>query len=460
MRERIAAGLLCGAVAAAGGSPVPVHEVEVPVAAAAPQEVRGTGGLQGFVVRVGAGPILTPAVAGRRVFAGSGAEMRAFDAITGRALWTRGVDDAGPTAPAVLEEEVYFNTASCTLYALDVATGARKWSRWIAGTVASTPAVSGGLVFVTGPAKEGAFKIEAYAAGNGGLQFARALPADVLSAPVVAGDRVFLALAGGRLLAYDLKGRMIWEKSEGAMAAPWPHGERLLVACGDGNGEPGLRSLDAATGASDARGVATPSSPPKPAPASPEKGMFAGGGGGGGGIPRPMPPATPDPRGDAAPGNDGPDSKAPPGTPTPGNGPGVVGAGGSFGFEGPRPCVLGTTAALAVNDRLLLQPLDGGEAVRVDLGAEAAGAPAAAGSLFVQATRDGRLLGFDPATGERRFEVRLTCEGKPVPLAASPAVWRGRAYVGTADGSLVVIDLPDPSADGWPMWGGSPQRAR
>lgn len=80
--------------------------------------------------------------------------------------------------------------------------------------------------------------------------------------------------------------------------------------------------------------------------------------------------------------------------------------------------------------------------------------------MFLQATRDGRILGVDPVSGALRFDVRLTREGKPLNLASSPAVWRGRAYLGTPDGMLVALDLPDASADGWPMWGGSPSRSK
>jgi outer membrane protein assembly factor BamB len=331
--------------------------------------------------------------------------------------------------------------------------------------VASTPTVSGGRVFVTGPAKEGGWKLECYAAGNGSLLFTRALPADALSAPVATEDRVFLGLAGGKVLAYDHKGKMVWEREEGALAAPWPEGPRLLVACGDESGRPGLRALDAATGERRDRGIATPSSPGNgnaPVP-EPESGMFAGGGGagGGGGIPRPVPPPAPAPSGEG-PGGPKDRGPSPPAGPTPGPAAGGSGVGvaGPFGFEGPRPCAIASTAALASGSDLLVQGLEGGEARRIPLGAEAAGAPVAAKSVFVQATRDGRLLGFDPVSGARRFEVRLTSEGNPIPLASSPAVWRGRAYVGTQDGRLVVVDLPEPSADGWPMWGGSPRRAK
>jgi hypothetical protein len=133
---------------------------------------------------------------------------------------------------------------------------------------------------------------------------------------------------------------------------------------------------------------------------------------------------------------------------------------GSLGYEGPRPCVLGGTVAMACERSLLLRTPAGAAIATVPLEGQAAGAPAAAGTLFVQATIEGRLLGVDPATGAVKFDLRLTCGGKPLPLGSSPAVVRGRAYLGTRDGRLVAVDLPEASVDGWAMWGGDAARGK
>jgi hypothetical protein len=37
-----------------------------------------------------------------------------------------------------------------------------------------------------------------------------------------------------------------------------------------------------------------------------------------------------------------------------------------------------------------------------------------------------------------------------------PAVVDGRLDVGTGDGRLVMLELNDPTADGWSPWGGGP----
>ncbi len=464
---RFAGFAVVGALAVAGGARAesgapapaaadhPVVEIRVPdVPAKSTKPVAlEAGDLQGYAVRVGGFPVLTPAVDGTRVYAGDVVEMRAFDALDGSRLWSSRVDDSQPTAPAVSSGHVYFNTQSCTLYDVEARTGERGWSKLVAHAVNSTPAVLGDRVYVTGPADGGGFKLEAYAARSGGLVFRVPLPADAITAPVASGDRLFLALGDGTVVAMDRDGKELWKRDVKALAAPWPTEDRLLVACGD-PANPDLVRLDRRTGTPDDRAVATPRDD--------GKGLAPGGdpapkaGGAGRPVAPPVPPASP------GAGLGGP-NKGRRGVPAPPPPPIPLGSGSayaSFGYEGPRPCVLGDVVAMTAGGDLVLRGVAAGEPRRVALGAPPVGAPVAAGTMFVQATRDGRILGIDPATGARRFEVRLTRAGNPLVPAASPSVWRGRAYLGTSDGLLLAFDLPDPSADGWPMWGGSPSRSK
>lgn len=446
-----------GARAESESTPPVLVEMRVPALpprTESPVPFSAAGGLEGFAVRVGEAAVLTPAVEGRRVFAGDLVEMRAFDAVDGRRLWSAKVDDSQPSAPAVSSGHVYFNTQSCTVYDVEASTGKRDWSQLVASSVASTPAILGDRLFVTGPAQAGGWKLEAYAARTGELAFRIPLSADVLSAPVASGDQVFLALADGTVLAVDRDGKEAWRRDVKALAAPWPTADRLLVACGSA-GDPELLNLDRATGSSDERAVATPRDGAKnrmEGPAGPKAG------GGPRPAPQPVPPVSPGAGLGGGPGGKGRGPLPPVVPPSTPSGSGSVA--GSFGYEGPRPCVLGQTVAVVAGEDLVLRNLSGGEIRRVPLGAGPAGAPVAAGTLFVQATRDGRIHGIDPATGALRFRVSLVRGGAPLPLFSSPAVWRGRAYVGTPDGMLLVFDLPDPSADGWPMWGGSATRAK
>ena len=432
----------------------------------------GDGG-EGFVVAVGGSRILTPGVDGRRVFAGSGMHMKAFDALTGANLWTTATGDGGPTAVACMGGRVYFNTASCTLYSMDAETGRTQWSHWIAGSVVTTPTVAGNRVYVSGPNdKGGGLKIECLAVATGKVLYGKSIPQEVLSAPVADGDRLFLALADGSVMALDEKGDVLWERNQQALAAPWPEGGRLLVASGAFE-NPTLANMDAATGLAS-RAVATPRDPgARPSP-PPEPSKMASGGrnnrGAGrvGGVQRPGLPEGPgkDPSGGPSGTGTPPPNPTPPSSPTPTPVRPPRGGIGGFGYEGPRPCVSGGSAAMAVDGALLLQPVDGlGEVKRLPLvdtnGGRPAGSAVAAGGLFLVATLDGALQAFDAETGDARFTYRFrTASGQPLVIGGSPAIHRGRAYFGTHDGRLVGVDLPDASADGWPMWGGGPGRSK
>ncbi len=41
-------------------------------------------------------------------------------------------------------------------------------------------------------------------------------------------------------------------------------------------------------------------------------------------------------------------------------------------------------------------------------------------------------------------------------LRFQPALAGGRLFIGTTNGKLIAVDLADPTADGWTMWGGGP----
>ncbi|MHC4821292.1 MAG: outer membrane protein assembly factor BamB family protein [Planctomycetota bacterium] len=428
-----------------------------------------SGDLQGFIAQVGQGKILTPAVDNQRVIAGSGNSMKAFDALTGRRLWSSATDDGGPTSPALLGGRVTFNTASCTLYSLDAKTGRRQWSYWIAGSVVTTPTASGDLVFVTGPDdKSGGVKIEALDAKTGKLRFTRRVSREILSAPVVRDGRVFCTMTDGSVMALDFKGKVLWHRSLQALSAPWPDGKRLLIARGDPK-NPALANIDARTG-DGGRAVATPPA----VPTNPRKGMVRGGGAnrrgvGRGAAPRPgldREPGAPggNGAGNGTPGNPG-NPGAPPATPVPpvpAVGGQRVGVGG-FGYEGPRPCVSRRRVAMAAGNTMRVSSLDGAQKWSESLGERqrAVGSVVAAGDLFLVATLGGELHGYDVETLERTFRMRFKFEGgAPMVLTSSPSVHRGRAYLGTANGLVLGIDLPDASADGWPMWGGGPERAK
>src|SRR3974377_1170210 len=81
----------------------------------------------------GGHPLATPAVVGDRIFLGGGFgsyEFYAFDARDGRLAWQYQTSDDGPTAAAVAEGHVVFNTECCELEVLTV-DGAPVWKKWL-----------------------------------------------------------------------------------------------------------------------------------------------------------------------------------------------------------------------------------------------------------------------------------------------------------------------------------------
>ena len=89
-------------------------------------------------------PLATPAVSDGRVFVGGGFgsyEFYAFDLADGRHDWTYRTADDGPTAAAVSEGFVAFNTESCELEVLTVE-GVPAWKRWLGDPLMSMPAIA------------------------------------------------------------------------------------------------------------------------------------------------------------------------------------------------------------------------------------------------------------------------------------------------------------------------------
>jgi outer membrane protein assembly factor BamB len=83
------------------------------------------------------------------------------------------------------------------------------------------------------------------------------------------------------------------------------------------------------------------------------------------------------------------------------------------------------------------------------MGDHAAAPPAVAnGKLFV-ATRSGQLLRVDPDSGKITGRINLDA-----PAASQPVIDHGRVLVGTTRSELVCVDTGDPKLTGWNQWGG------
>ncbi len=81
--------------------------------------------------------------------------------------------------------------------------------------------------------------------------------------------------------------------------------------------------------------------------------------------------------------------------------------------------------------------------------------PAMAGEKIFVGTYTGSVLGLSRKDGKKFCEVPI---GEPITF--QPALAKGWIYASTEGGTIVGVNLKDPSIDGWPMWGGGPGHNR
>jgi hypothetical protein len=147
---------------------------------------------------------------------GGDAALMSLDARTGTVRWqTAGFFGT----PAVAGGRVLVNGPS-GLEARSASTGALLWSRAPGGNFWTAPAVTNGVVYVTGT-DNGVFKLFAYTATNGALRWTRTLTGqNIFSWLAVAGGRVIVATSSG-LRAYDAaSGAPRWSRAIAANSSP------------------------------------------------------------------------------------------------------------------------------------------------------------------------------------------------------------------------------------------------
>ena len=114
-------------------------------------QVTGTASVADGIAYIGAGPD-----------APSGS-LHAFDATTGRPLWSAG--DALLQFPAVADGVAYTSNAAGLLEAIDTATGATRWRVQLTGEV-RTPVVSGGIVYLLAGNEHRVYAVDAATGGK------------------------------------------------------------------------------------------------------------------------------------------------------------------------------------------------------------------------------------------------------------------------------------------------------
>lgn len=132
---------------------------------------------------------------------------------------------------------------------------------------------------------------------------------------------------------------------------------------------------------------------------------------------------------------------------------------GLWEYQGSRLCVVDGRLFLTQGDQLVaMDPASGRElwsrplsGVLAEHGGHLASPPSAAGGRLFLGTITGDVVVVSQEDGRVVDSIRV---GHP--MRFQPAVVDGRLYLGTADGRLIMLELGDPTADGWSMWGGGP----
>jgi Ca-activated chloride channel family protein len=450
---------------------------------------------EGWVVRIpGNRPIATPAYAaidGRgMLFVGGGYgshEFYAFDATTGEMIWQIQTGDDGPSAAVVEDGYVAFNTESCTIIVVEAKTGKVVWQEWLGDPLMSQPAIQNGKLYMAypaGQAKHGAVggngpaispqapdvPAQGNAPANGQAKgshrllcadlktgkhlWEQDLTGDVISAPIIAGDQVFLTCFDGTSFCLATgNGAVAWKKENAGTSAPVIAGGQVVISQREMRGDQpfeGLRRLEAGKGTEkDAKQLVQS-----------KAAYLKPGAAGNGALATTQAVAL-----DAGVGF----AVAPTGAGLFGGAGGNGGAAGNVNVATVAQgwAFQGSKAAYA-NDRIVnaqgnalncVGATDGqmrwrglAEGKQIGENAQIFVPPALGAKNMYVCSTQGHLLSVRQEDGQIGF-LYATKQ----PMAFQPALAGGNVYAATVNGLLICLKTGDADADGWTAWGGNAQ---
>jgi outer membrane protein assembly factor BamB len=158
---------------------------------------------------------LAPATDGARIFAGAhDGKVAAFEAETGRKLWTQDTELPLAAGPGFGGDLLMFGTNDGDLIALDANTGEQRWKVAVGSEVLAAPAVGGNVVvFRTVDGRLRGVTADAGAPLWTVEQSPPALTLRGTTAPKIAGPLTVSGFDNGRIGAYSLAtGEPLWEQ--------------------------------------------------------------------------------------------------------------------------------------------------------------------------------------------------------------------------------------------------------
>ena len=430
-------------------------------------------GKEGWVLRIPGGrPIATPAYADGMLFVGGGYgshEFYALDATTGEVRWRIKTKDDGPTAAVVEDGCVAFNTESCTVYVVDARTGKVIWEEWLGDPLMSQPAIADGRLYMAYPSGprpnqntqpqsnlQQQAKIQIGRAGHrllcadlmtGKHLWEQELTADIISAPVIEGDRVYLTCFDGTSFCVNAAdGTVAWKKQNSGTSAPVVASGYVVISQkqkDEGAVIEGLKRLDPKGGEEHddellAAGEAAYLKPNRGGGVALKKGVQQ--------------------ELDASVGFANAPVAAQLGKAN--SNVGVNTVVGAWAYQGSRAAFC-RGQFLNAQGRFLncIRSGDGRVAWRAKAsgkgirdGEQIFSPPALGRQQMYLCSAQGHLISVDQDGGQIGFQYATG-----VPMAFQPALAKGNVYVGTANGLLICLKTGDLDADGWFGWGGNAQ---
>jgi len=406
-------------------------------------------GFRGWKVHVPDGkPLATPAVADGVLYVGGGFgtyDFYAFDAQTGNLKWQYHVADDGPTAAIVHRGRVAFNTESCILYVLDAKTGEKVWSQWLGDPLMAMPAAAGELLYMSYPGGDGQHHLSCRELETGAERWNQPLVGEVITAPVVNKGSVFCATLEGTVYHFAADtGKLLWKDQKQATSAPWVVGDEVYVSKRQEQTEggatvpyEGLAGLGRGSGGQInkelyAYGKADYLAHDKTSAYAKEQAEM-----------------------DAAVGFASAPATAKLAQAEANLGVGTVS--GVWAYQGSRPLVVAGVSYNAMGDAVRAVDIKSGKILweqryrpKEDVGGRALTPPSMAGDNLYFGSTDGFVICVRARDGQERWRFSV---GEPIRF--QPAVVGGKVYVGTDYGNIFGVEVKDPSADGWAMWGGN-----
>jgi outer membrane protein assembly factor BamB len=449
-----------------------------------PEAFNTKDGRQGWAVRIpGNRPLATPAYAvvdGRgMLFVGGGYashEFYAFDAVTGQKIWQIQTADDGPTAAVVEDGYVAFNTESCTVIIAEAKTGKVVWQEWLGDPLMSQPAISQGKLYMAHPAGQGKHALndvpnQQQAANPPKAEQVEAQPpktshrllcadlktgkhlweqditGDVISAPIIEGDQVFLTCLNGTSFCLAANtGTVAWKKENSGTSAPViADGQFVMTQKQVRNGESleGIRRLDLTRGdEKDTHALAESRAE-----------YLKPGAAGNSGI-APMQAKALDASVGFA---DAPQAAGLFAAAANAN---VSTVAQGWSFQGSKAAYANGQFLNAQGNAInCLNAVDGqtrwrGLAKGRDIGdnAQIFAPPALGNKNMYLCSMQGHVLSVSQEDGKVGFLYAMK-----QPMAFQPALCGGNMYAATSNGLLICLKTGDPDADGWTAWGGNAQ---